>query len=287
MTAPDSSPGTAAPESPPDGAPSRGLLAGRRGLVVGVANKRSLAWGIARRAHQEGAELAFTFQGDALERRVRPLAASIGSAFVEPLDVTDDGQIEAVFAGLKERWGRLDFLVHSVAFANREDLLGRTVDTSRAGFSTALDISCYSLIALARAAEPLMTEGGSVVAMTYYGASKATPNYNVMGIAKAALEASIRYLAVDLGPKNIRVHGISAGPVRTLAASGVSGMRSMLKVMPERAPLGRNITVDDVGATAAYLLSDLSAGTTGGIHFVDAGFSITAMRHPDAPTKSG
>ena len=192
-----------------------------------------------------------------------------------------------MFATLAERWGRLDFLVHSVAFANREDLLGRTVDTSRAGFATALDISCYSLIALARAAEPLMTGGGSIIAMTYYGATKATPNYNVMGIAKAALEASIRYLAVDLGPKNIRVHGISAGPVRTLAASGVAGMRGMLKVMPERAPLGRNITVDDVGATAAYLLSDLSAGTTGGIHFVDAGFNITAMRHPDREKKSG
>ena len=265
---------------------SSGLLAGRRGLVVGVANKRSLAWGIARRAHEEGADLAFTFQGDALERRVRPLAGSVGSTFIEPLDVTDDDQIDAVFAGLQERWGRLDFLVHSVAFANREDLLGRTVDTSRAGFATALDISCYSLIALARAAEPLMTEGGSIIAMTYYGATKATPNYNVMGIAKAALEASIRYLAVDLGPKGIRVHGISAGPVRTLAASGVSGMRGMLKVMPERAPLGRNITVDDVGATAAYLLSDLSAGTTGGIHFVDAGFNITAMRHPDRDTAS-
>ena len=265
----------------------RALLAGRRGLIVGVANKRSLAWGIAQRAHREGAELAFTFQGDALERRVRPLAESIGSAIVEPLDVTDDAQIDAVFARLGERWERLDFLVHSVAFANREDLLGRTVDTSRAGFATALDISCYSLIALARAAEPLMTGGGSIIAMTYYGATKATPNYNVMGIAKAALEASIRYLAVDLGPKNIRVHGISAGPVRTLAASGVSGMRSMLKVMPERAPLGRNITVDDVGATAAYLLSDLSAGTTGGIHFVDAGFNITAMRHPDRDTASG
>lgn len=278
MAAPDSPPADSSPGSPGSG----GLLAGRRGLVVGVANKRSLAWGIAQRAHREGAKLAFTFQGDALERRVRPLAESIGSAIVEPLDVTDDAQIEAVFAGLGERWGRLDFLVHSVAFANREDLLGRTVDTSRAGFATALDISSYSLIALARAAEPLMTGGGSIIAMTYYGATKAVPNYNVMGIAKAALEASIRYLAVDLGPKNIRVHGISAGPVRTLAASGVSGMRSMLKVMPERAPLGRNITVEDVGAAAAYLLSDLSAGTTGGIHFVDAGFNITAMRHPDA-----
>ena len=282
MTAPEPPPADSSPGSPASG----GLLAGRRGLIVGVANKRSLAWGIARRAHREGAELAFTFQGDALERRVRPLAESIGSAIVEPLDVTDNAQIEAIFSTLAERWGRLDFLVHSVAFANREDLLGRTVDTSRAGFATALDISCYSLIALARAAEPLMTDGGSVIAMTYYGATKATPNYNVMGIAKAALEASIRYLAVDLGPKNIRVHGISAGPVRTLAASGVSGMRGMLKVMPERAPLGRNITVDDVGATAAYLLSDLSAGTTGGIHFVDAGFNITAMRHPDREGKS-
>ncbi|MCY3969988.1 MAG: enoyl-ACP reductase FabI [Acidobacteria bacterium] len=280
MTAPEPPPADSSPGSPASG----GLLTGRRGLIVGVANKRSLAWGIARRAHREGAKLAFTFQGDALERRVRPLAESIGSAIVEPLDVTDDAQIEATFATVAERWGHLDFLVHSVAFANREDLLGRTVDTSRAGFATALDISCYSLIALTRAAEPLMTDGGSVIAMTYYGATKATPNYNVMGIAKAALEASIRYLAVDLGPKNIRVHGISAGPVRTLAASGVSGMRGMLKAMPERAPLGRNITVDDVGATAAYLLSDLSAGTTGGIHFVDAGFNITAMRHPDRKT---
>ncbi len=264
-----------------------GLLAGRRGLVVGVANKRSLAWGIARRASLEGAELAFTFQGDALERRVRPLAASVGAEIVEPLDVTDDDQVEAVFGTLAERWGRLDFLVHSVAYANREDLLGRTVDTSRNGFATALDISCYSLIALARGAEPLMTSGGSIIAMTYYGASKATPNYNVMGIAKAALEAAIRYLAVDLGPSGIRVHGISAGPVKTLAAAGVSGMRHMLKTMPERAPLGRNITVDDVGATAAYLLSDLSAGTTGGIHFVDSGFNVTAMRNPDRAASSG
>lgn len=285
MTPLESTPGDP-PSEAPAGGPPRGLLAGRRGLVVGVANKRSLAWGIARRAHEEGAELAFTFQGDALERRVRPLAESIGSAIVEPLDVTDDAQIEATFATLAERWGRLDFLVHSVAYANREDLLGRTIDTSRSGFVTALDISCYSLIALARAAEPLMSEGGSIIAMTYYGATKATPNYNVMGIAKAALEASIRYLAVDLGPRGIRVHGVSAGPVRTLAASGVSGMRGMLKVMPERAPLQRNITVDDVGATAAYLLSDLSAGTTGGIHFVDAGFNITAMRHPDRDATS-
>ncbi len=278
---PPAPPSADLPSEASAGASSNGLLAGRRGLVVGVANKRSLAWGIARRARAEGAELAFTFQGDALERRVRPLAASVGADIVEPLDVTDDEQTEAVFAVLRERWGRLDFLVHSVAWANREDLLGRTIDTSRGGFVTALDISCYSLIALARAAEPLMSNGGNIIAMTYYGAAKATPNYNVMGIAKAALEASIRYLAVDLGPGGIRVHGISAGPVRTLAASGVSGMRDMLKVVPERAPLKRNVTIDDVGATAAYLLSDLSAGTTGGIHFVDAGFNVTAMRRPD------
>ncbi len=284
MTPPDPPPRDRPETVAETAAATGGLLADRRGLVVGVANRRSLAWGIARRAREEGAELAFTFQGDALERRVRPLAASVGSTFVEPLDVTDDGRIEAVFSDLKERWGRLDFLVHSVAYANREDLLGRTIDTSRQGFVTALDISCYSLIALARAAEPLMTAGGSIIAMTYYGATKTAPNYNVMGIAKAALEASIRYLAVDLGPAGIRVHGISAGPVRTLAASGVSGMRQMLKTAPERAPLRRNITVDDVGATAVYLLSDLSAGTTGGIHFVDAGFNITAMRNPATPS---
>ena len=262
-------------------------LKGRNGVVYGVANEHSIAWPIARILHDAGAGLALAYQNSRLGERVARLTASMENVHLIECDVSQDEAIDAAFENMKEHLGNIDFVVHSIAYANREDLLGRTIDTSRSGFVTALDISCYSLIALARAAEPLMSEGGSIIAMTYYGATKATPNYNVMGIAKAALEASIRYLAVDLGPKNIRVHGISAGPVRTLAASGVSGMRGMLKVMPERAPLQRNITVDDVGATAAYLLSDLSAGTTGGIHFVDAGFNITAMRHPDRDKTSG
>ncbi len=254
-----------------------GLLTGKKGLIVGVANKRSIAWGIARRAHAEGAQLAFTYQAEPLLRRVRPLAESLDAPLLEPLDVTDDAQIGALFSKVESEWGKLDFLVHSVAFADREDLAGRTVDTSRKGFSMAMEISAYSLIALTRAAEPLMTDGGSVVTMTYLGAVKAVPAYNVMGIAKAALEASVRYLAADLGEKNIRVNGLSAGPIKTLAAAGVAGFRSMLSQAPERAPLRRNVDTDDVGSSAAYLLSDLSAGVTGEIHYVDAGFSITAM----------
>lgn len=261
-------------ETPLEG---HGLLTGKRGLVVGVANQRSIAWGIARRAAAEGAELAFTFQGDALERRVRPLAEGVGAELIEPLDVTDDAQIEAVYRKVEDVWGGLDFVVHSVAFAEREDIAGRTIDTSRAGFLKSMDISAYSLIALARGAEPLMKEGGSLLAMTYYGAVKAVPAYNVMGIAKAALEASVRYLAVDLGEKGIRINGISAGPIKTLAASGVAGFRSMLGQAPERAPLRRNVDTDDVGGAAAYLLSDLAHGVTGEIHYVDAGFNITAM----------
>jgi enoyl-[acyl-carrier protein] reductase I len=258
-------------------APIRGhqLLAGKRGLIVGVANHRSLAWGIARQAHAEGAELAFTYQGEALERRVRPLAGQLGSTVVLPLDVTAPQEVESTFAGLEREWGRLDFLVHSVAFAEREDLAGRTIDTSRAGFLKAMEVSVYSLIALTRQAEPLMTAGGSVLTLTYYGAQKAVPNYNVMGIAKAALEASVRYLAADLGERAIRVNGISAGPIKTLAASGVSGLRSMLASAAERAPLRRNVDIDDIGGAAAYLLSDLSSAVTGEIHYVDAGFNIT------------
>ncbi|HVR30153.1 MAG TPA: enoyl-ACP reductase FabI [Thermoanaerobaculia bacterium] len=254
-----------------------GLLAGRRGLIVGVANFRSIAWGIARHAHRHGADLAFTYQGEALERRVRPLAASVGSQLVLPLDVTRDGEIEAVFERVRADWGRLDFLVHSIAFAEREDLSGRTIDTSRAGFQKALDISAFSLLALARAAEPLLVPGGAILAMTYYGATKALPSYNVMGIAKAALEAGVRYLARDLGEKEIRVNAISAGPIKTLAASGVSGLRGLLEVAAERAPLRRNVDTDDVGKAAVYLLSDLASGVSGEIHFVDAGFSTTAM----------
>ncbi len=254
-----------------------GLLEGRRGLIVGVANHRSIAWGIARRAHEQGAELAFTFQGDALERRVRPLAEGIGADLILPLDVTSEDELDAVFATLSERWGRLDFLVHSVAWADREDLSGRTVDTSREGFLKALEISAYSLLALTRRAEPLMTHGGSIVAMTYHGSVKVLPNYNVMGIAKAALEASVRYLASDLGEKNIRVNAISAGPIKTLASAGVSGMRGMMKTFAERAPLRRNVTTEEVGGSAVYLLSDLSSGTTGEIHYVDSGFNTIAL----------
>ncbi len=254
-----------------------GLLQGRRGLVVGVANERSIAWGIARRARAAGAELAFTYQGDALLKRVTPLAAEAGSDFVVPMDVASDAQMDDAFAKIAARFGRLDFLVHSVAFAEREDLSGRTIDTSRAGFLKALEISVYSLLALGRRAEPLMTNGGSIVTLTYYGSSKAVPNYNVMGIAKAALEAAVRYLAVDLGSKGIRVNAVSAGPIKTLAASGVSGLRDMLADAAERAPLKRNVDIDDVGAAGLYFLSSLSKGVTGEVHYVDAGFSITAM----------
>ena len=257
-------------------APGLGLLKGRRGLVVGVANQRSIAWGIARAAAAEGAELAFTYQGDALERRVRPLAEEVSSSIVEPLDVTDEAQVAAVFDKLQSEWGQLDFLVHSVAYADREDLKGRTIDTSREGFLKALEISAYSLISLSRAAEPLMAPGGSIVALTYHGSVKMAPSYNVMGIAKAALESGVRYLAADLGPDAIRVNAISAGPIKTLAASGVSGLRSLLGGAAERAPLKRNVNIDDVGKSAVYLLSDLSSGVTGEIHYVDAGLSTTA-----------
>ena len=266
---------TAAPNE--SEAPGHGILEGKRGLIVGVANHRSIAWGIARRAHQEGASLAFTFQGEALERRVRPLAEGIGEKLILPLDVTHEEEIEQVFSTLAEEWGRLDFLVHSIAWADREDLSGRTVDTTREGYLKALEISAYSLLALTRAAEPLMTDGGSILAMTYHGSVKAMPNYNVMGIAKAALEAGVRYLATDLGEKNIRVNAISAGPVKTLAASGVSGLRGMLHTFAERAPLRRNITTDEVGNSAVYLLSDLSSAVTGEIHYVDSGFNTIAM----------
>lgn len=255
----------------------RGLLAGKKGLVVGVANERSIAWGIARRVVAEGAELAFTYQGEALERRVRPLAETVASPLVEPLDVTRPEEIEALFQKVKEQWGRLDFLVHSIAFANREDLQGRTVETSREGFLLAMEISVYSLLALVRHAEPLMAPGSAVITMTYYGSVKVAPNYNVMGIAKAGLEAAVRYLAFDLGEGGIRINGISAGPIKTLAASGVSGLRQKLSYAAERAPLKRNIDTDDVGNAALYLLSDLSRAVTGEIHYVDAGLNLNAI----------
>jgi enoyl-[acyl-carrier protein] reductase I len=253
------------------------LLAGKKGLIVGVANDRSIAWGVARRAAVAGAELAFSYQGDALLRRVQPLAESVGSKVLVPMDVTDDDQVHHTFENVGKQLGKLDFLVHSVAYADREDLKGRTIDTSHKGFLTAMEISVYSFLELAREAEPLMEDGGSILTMTYFGAVKAVPNYNVMGIAKAALEASVRYVAADLGEKNIRVNAISAGPIKTLAASGISGMRSKLSQLGERSPLRRTVDIDDVGGAALYLLSDLSNGVTGEIHYVDAGLNIIAM----------
>ncbi|NNE45012.1 MAG: enoyl-ACP reductase [Gemmatimonadetes bacterium] len=253
------------------------LLKGRKGLIVGVANERSIAWGIARRAAEAGAQLAFTYQGETLERRVRPLAEKVTDVPLVEMDVTDEAQVDAAFDTVKQQFGKLDFLVHSVAWADRNDLTGRTIDTSREGFLKAMEISCYSFIQLARKAEPILSENASLVTLSYLGSVKAVPNYNVMGIAKAALEASVRYLAIDLGVNGVRVNAISAGPIKTLAASGVSGLRGMLADAADRAPLKRNVDTDDVGGAALYFLSSLSKGVTGEIHYVDAGFSTTAM----------
>ncbi len=254
-----------------------GLLQGKRGLIVGVANERSIAWGIAQALHREGAELAFTYAGEALEGRVRPLAEGIGSKVVLPCDVTVDEEVEGVFKALEGEWGGLDILVHSVAFAKKEELKGSYLETSRDGFRIAMDVSVYSLVALAREASKLMDQGGTILTMTYYGSEKVVPNYNVMGVAKAALEASVRYLASDLGPKGIRVNAISAGPIRTLAAMGISGFKEMLRRVEERAPLRRNVTQEDVARTALYLCSDLSSGVTGEVIYVDNGYHIVGM----------
>jgi len=251
-----------------------GLLEGKRGLVLGIANERSIAWGIARAAAAEGATLGFNYLGEALEKRVRPLAESLGVTFVEPLDVTSDHEIESFFSKVQAAWGGLDFLVHSIAFANKNSLRSRFMETSRSDFHLAMDISCYSLAAVSRRAFPLMTRGGSILTLTYIGSVRAMPNYNVMGVAKAALEASVRYLAADLGADGIRVNGISAGPIKTLAASGVSGFRSLLGSYEKATPLRRNVSIEDVGKSALYFLSDLSSGVTGEIHYVDAGFNI-------------
>ncbi|HSD83938.1 MAG TPA: enoyl-ACP reductase, partial [Anaerolineae bacterium] len=249
----------------------------KKALIFGVANDHSIAWGIAQALHREGAELGFSYAMDTLERRVRPLAESLGSDFIEKCDVTSDAEIDEVFEKASQRFGTLDVLVHAIAFANREDLAGRFVNTSRDGFLLAHNISVYSLIGLARAAAPLMPEGGSVVTMTYYGAEKVVPKYNVMGVAKAALEASARYLAYDLGPKKIRVNCISAGPIRTLAASGVAGFRTMHGKVKDVAPLRRTLTIEDVGNAAVWLCSDLAAATTGEVLFVDGGLNVLAL----------
>jgi enoyl-[acyl-carrier protein] reductase I len=264
-----------------------GVLQGRKGVILGVANEKSIAWGVARACHREGAELGFNYLGDALRKRVLPLAESIRSNFVEPLDVGNDAQIDDFFAKIEARWGRLDFMVHSIAFANRESLVGNFRDTSRADFHLALDISAYSFIACARRAARLMGPGGAMVTMTYLGAMRAVPNYNVMGVAKAALEAATRYLAQDLGSEGIRVNAISAGPIRTLAASGVGDFRRLMEKNARGAMLRRNVSQDEVGNAAVYFLSDWASGVTGEVHYVDAGFNIGAGDPGVEPSASG
>jgi enoyl-[acyl-carrier protein] reductase I len=263
--------------------PTGTLMAGKRGLIMGVANNRSIAWGIAKAVCAQGAEVALTYQGDAIKKRVLPLAQELGSSVVLPCDVTDAASMDAVFAELKAKWGRLDFLVHAIAFADKAELDGRYVDTSEKNFTQSLLISCYSFTALAARAEKLMSDGGSMVTLTYYGAEKVMPHYNVMGVAKAALEASVRYLAADLGRQGIRVNAISAGPIKTLAASGISDFRYILKWNEYNSALRRNVTIEEVGSSGLYLLSDLGRAVTGEVHHVDSGYHIQGMKNEDAP----
>ncbi|MFN7321451.1 MAG: enoyl-ACP reductase FabI [Methylobacterium sp.] len=268
------------------GAEGNGLMRGRRGLIMGLANNRSIAWGIAKACHAAGAELAFTYQGDALKKRVEPLAQELGGIVAGHCDVTDTASIDAVFAEIERAWGRLDFVVHAIAFSDKDELTGRYVDTSEANFTKSMLISCYSLTAIIQRAEKLMKDGGSIVTLTYYGAEKWMPHYNVMGVAKAALEASVRYLAADLGPQNIRVNAISAGPIKTLAASGIGDFRYILKWNEYNAPLRRTVTIEEVGDSALYLLSDLARGVTGEVMHVDSGYHVVGMKNPDAPDLS-
>ena len=263
-----------------------GLMQGKRGVILGVANNRSIAYGIAKACREQGAEVALTYQGDALKKRVEPLAAELGGLVLGHCDVTDAATIDAVFDVLKEKWGKIDFVVHAIAFADQDELDGRYIDTSEANFSKSMLISCYSLTAIAQRAEKLMTDGGSIITLTYYGAEKWMPHYNVMGVAKAALEASVRYLAADLGEKNIRVNAISAGPIKTLAASGIGDFRYILKWNEYNSPLRRNVTQEEVGDSAMYLLSDLSRGVTGEVHHVDSGYHVVGMKNPYAPEVS-
>ena len=262
---------------------SNSLMAGKRGLIMGVANDKSIAWGIARACHEQGAEMAFTYQGDALGKRVKPLAESIGADTVLPCDVTDDASIDAVFAELQAKWGKLDFLVHAIGFSDKNELRGRYIDTSASNFALTMNISVFSFTAVAQRAEKMMPDGGSMLTLTYYGAERVMPHYNVMGVAKAGLEASVRYMAMDLGPKNIRVNSLSAGPIKTLAASGIGDFRYILKWNELNSPLRRNVTTDDVGKSGMYLLSDLSSGVTGENHHVDSGYHVVGMKAEDAP----
>ena len=260
-----------------------GVMRGMRGVVLGVANNRSIAWGIAKAAHAAGAELAFTFQGDALEKRVRPLAHELGARVLGHCDVTDGASIDAVFAEIEKSWGAIDFVVHCIAFSDKDQLTGRYVDTTEDNFTKSLAISCYSFTAVAQRAEKLMPKGGSMLTLTYYGAEKWMPHYNVMGVAKAALEASVRYLAADLGEKGIRVNAISAGPIKTLAASGIGDFRYILRWNEYNSPLRRTVTIEEVGESAVYLLSPMSRGVTGEVLHVDAGYHVVGMKNPAAP----
>jgi enoyl-[acyl-carrier protein] reductase I len=258
-------------------------MAGKRGVVLGVANNRSIAWGIAKACADQGAELAFTYQGEALKKRVEPLAAEIGAFIAGHCDVTDMASIDACFAAIEKKWGKLDFVVHAIGFSDKEELTGRYVDTSHDNFLRTMDISVYSFTAVAQRAEKLMNDGGSMLTMTYYGAEKVMPNYNVMGVAKAALEASVKYLEGDLGPKRIRFNAISAGPIKTLAASGIGDFRYILKWNEYNAPLRRSVSIEEVGDAGLYFLSDLSRGVTGEVHHVDSGYHVVGMKAVDAP----
>jgi enoyl-[acyl-carrier protein] reductase I len=272
-----------------DAAPEPGiatgtLMQGKRGIVMGVANDRSIAWGIARAVAAQGAEVAFTYQGEALEKRVRPLAESIGSSLVLPCDVADDASMDAAFEAVGKAWGgKIDFLVHAIGYADKQFLRGRYLDTPRAAFLQAMDISCFSFVAVGQRAAAMMEAGGSMLTLSYLGAERVTPHYNVMGVAKAALEASVRYMATDLGERGIRVNAISAGPIKTLAASGIGDFRYILRWNQYNAPLRRNVTIEEVGGSGLYLLSDLAAGVTGEVHHVDSGYHIVGMKNPDAP----
>ncbi|MEZ5689909.1 MAG: enoyl-ACP reductase FabI [Caenibius sp.] len=260
-----------------------GLMAGKRGLIMGLANDKSLAWGIAQKLHEQGAELAFSYQGEALAKRVAPLAESLGSDFLLECDVSDMAALDTAFDTLRQRWDSLDFIVHAIGFSDKNELRGKYVDTSLENFLMTMNISAYSLVAVTKRAKEMMRAGGSIVTLTYYGAEKVVPHYNVMGVAKAALETSVQYLANDLGPDGIRVNAISAGPIKTLAASGIGDFRYILKWNELNSPLRRNVTIDDVGGAGLYLLSDLSSGVTGEVHHVDAGYHLVGMKQEDAP----
>ena len=260
-----------------------GLMAGKKGLIMGVANDRSIAWHIAKAAHGQGAEMAFTFQGEALQKRVTPLAESVGSDVILPCDVTDEASVDAVFEVLRSRWGKLDFAVHAIAYSDKDELKGKYVDTTLDNFAQTMMISCYSFTSICQKAQALMADGGSLITLTYAGAERVMPHYNVMGVAKAALEASVRYLAEDLGAQNIRVNSLSAGPMKTLAASGIGDFRYILKWNEYNSPLRRNVSAEDVGGAGLYLLSNLSSGVTGETHHVDCGYNIVGMKAVDAP----